>query len=69
MNLDIARFAVSGVRSVARQMRRQIREINRRYATPHIRTTRMVRICLLLLRAYLIVLVGLLAYKFLSILR
>lgn len=47
----------------------QIREINRRYATPHIKTTRMVTVCLMVLRCYLILLVGILIYKFISLLR
>ena len=41
-----------------------VRTINRKYARPHIETTRFVKICLLTLRLYLFVLVGLLVYKF-----
>lgn len=43
---------------------RQVREINKKYAKPTIKTTPMVRIALLILRIYLIVLVLLLGYKF-----
>lgn len=43
---------------------RQVREINKKYATPKIKMTPMVRYALLLLRIYLIVLVLLLGYKF-----
>ena len=42
----------------------QINEINRRYATPHIKTSKAVKFSLLMLRLYLIVLVGILFFKF-----
>ncbi len=38
--------------------------INRKYAKPQIEMTLFVRICLLMLRLYLLVLVGLMIYKF-----
>ncbi len=41
-----------------------VRAINRRYATPHLKTTRMVRICLGMLRAYLLLLIAILVFKF-----
>ena len=41
-----------------------IREINRKYKTPRIKTTRMVTVSLLLLRLYLIGMLGLLLYTF-----
>ena len=69
MKVNVSRFIVIGARRAYREMIGQIREINRRYATPHIKTTRMVRVCLVVLRCYLIVLVGILIYKFISILR
>jgi hypothetical protein len=40
------------------------RAINRRYATPSIEMTPLVKVCLLTLRLYLFVLVGLMIYKF-----
>ena len=46
----------------------KIHEINRRYATPRIKMSTAVRASLLTLRVYLIVLVGLLVYKFITIL-
>ncbi len=46
----------------------KIREINRRYATPRIQMSGMVRLALLTLRLYLLVLVALLAYKFFTLL-
>ena len=48
---------------------RQVREINKRYATPKIKMTPMVKYALLLLRIYLIALVLLLGYKFFTMLR
>lgn len=69
MKLNVYRFVVIGIGKVYREMIGQIREINRRYATPHIKTTRMVTVCLIILRCYLILLVGILIYKFISVLR
>jgi len=46
----------------------KIREINQRYATPRIKMSTAVRASLLTLRIYLIVLVGLLVYKFITVL-
>ncbi len=46
---------------------RKIREINHRYSEPHIEMSRGVRITLLALRLYLVVLVGLIVYKFVMI--
>jgi hypothetical protein len=45
----------------------KVRAINRRYAHPRLAISRPVRICLLILRLYLLLLVGLLAYKFVAI--
>jgi len=42
----------------------KISEINKRYATPGIQMTRRVKIALLALRIYLLIIVGLIAYKF-----
>jgi hypothetical protein len=41
-----------------------VRSINQRYATPHLKTTRMVRVCLGLLRGYLVLLIAILVFKF-----
>jgi len=46
----------------------KVREINRRYATSRIQMSLPVRVALLSLRLYLFVLVGLLVFKFISIL-
>lgn len=45
-----------------------VREINRKYKRPHIRMTRPVLFSLGLLRFYLLFLVGLLVWKFFSVL-
>ena len=46
-----------------------VRGINRKYATPHLKTTRFVRVCLGLLRGYLVLLIGILVFKFFQSLR
>ena len=46
-----------------------VRAINRKYATPHLKTTRMVRVCLGMLRGYLVLLIGILVFKFVQALR
>ena len=44
----------------------QIREINRRYATPEVEMTLFVRMCLIGLRVYLILMVALLIVMFIK---
>jgi hypothetical protein len=51
------------------QFREKIREINRRYSAPHIEMSPAVRWSLLALRVYLLVLVGLMLYRFFDLLR
>lgn len=46
---------------------RVVREINEKYATPRIKMTKWVSIALLGIRIYLIVLVLILAYKFVTL--
>ena len=46
----------------------QVRAVNRRYAEPRLRMSPAVRWALLILRLYLLTLVGLLAYKFITVL-
>ena len=41
-----------------------VRAINQKYATPHLKTSRLVRICLGLLRGYLVLLIAILVFKF-----
>jgi len=45
----------------------QVREINAKYANPHLKTSKAVKISLLLLRVYLILLVGILFFKFYTV--
>jgi hypothetical protein len=45
-----------------------VRDINRKYKKPHIKMTRAVQFSLGLLRFYLLFLVGLLVWKFFSVL-
>ncbi len=47
----------------------QVRAINRKYAKPQIEMTWFVKACLLILRLYLFVLVGLMIYKFVKTLK
>jgi len=43
---------------------RKFREINHRYNKPHIEMSRGVRMALMALRVYLLLIVGLIIYKF-----
>jgi len=52
------------IRGMIAEFIAKIRSINRRYATPRIEMSGTVRLALLSLRIYLLVLVGLLVYKF-----
>ena len=45
-----------------------VREINKKYAIPHIEMTRGVRFSLGALRFYLLLLVGIMIYKFITLL-
>ena len=47
----------------------KIREINQRYKYPKIHQSRAVKISLLMLRIYLLLLVVLLIYKFITVVR
>ena len=46
---------------------RKIHEINQRYATPKLKMSKTVRVCLTLLRCYLLGIVALLLYKFITV--
>jgi hypothetical protein len=50
------------------KFRHKIREINLRYAKPNIEMSTPVRLSLLALRIYLLLLVGLMVYKFITLL-
>ncbi len=49
---------------VCKSLMTGVRTINRKYATPQIEMSWFVKACLLMLRLYLLVLVGLMIYKF-----
>jgi uncharacterized membrane protein len=46
----------------------RIREINRKYAVPSVKTTGFTALALLMLRVYLFLLVGILFFKFFTLL-
>ena len=46
-----------------------VKSINQKYAQPQIKMTPLVKVSLLALRLYLIFLVGILVYKFITMLR
>ena len=50
--------------AIIKSLMEQIREINRKYATPEIEMTPFVKWCLISLRVYLILLVLLMLVKF-----
>jgi hypothetical protein len=58
---------IHAFRKTAASQVEQVRAINRRYAKPRLAMSPAVRWSLLLLRLYLLLLVGLLAYKFISV--
>lgn len=53
--------------SVVREFTGKIRSVNQKYATPNIKLSGGAKMALLLLEIYLIVLVGLLGYRFWTI--
>jgi hypothetical protein len=55
------------LRNLLRRQVYTVREINRRYAKPRLKTTPMVKIALLMLRIYLLLLVVILLYKFFTL--
>jgi hypothetical protein len=62
-------FLVKGVGDSFRSFVTQIQEINRKYAVPHVKTSPAVKFSLFMLRAYLIVLVLILFFKFYTLVR
>ncbi len=66
--IKIIEFIVNPVKTNINKFSHQISEINKKYAVPHIKTTRMVNVSLFILRIYLILLVCILFYKFTTLL-
>ena len=58
---------MEGILDSFRDFIQAIRDINEKYKTPRIKTTRLVSFSLLLLRVYLIGMLLLLVYKFISV--
>jgi len=58
---------MEGILDSFRDFIQAIRDINEKYRTPRIKTTRLVSFSLLLLRVYLIGMLLLLVYKFISV--
>jgi len=57
------------LRNFFRHSYAKVREINKKYETPRIKMSKWVKFSLLSLRLYLIVLLGLLLYKFITLVR
>ncbi len=55
-------MAPGGVRIFAK-----FREVNRKFSRPHVKMTPAVRVALLMLRIYLLLLVGILFFKFITV--
>ncbi len=57
------------LKAIYNNLAAQVREVNRRYAEPRIHMTPLVKICLLGLRFYLFTLVGLMLFKFVTLVK
>jgi hypothetical protein len=55
--------------NIFKNLATQVREINRKYSKPRIKMTPMVKIALLSLRIYLIILIGIMLFKFVTMLK
>jgi hypothetical protein len=64
----IREFIVFGIGNLFRNTRQEVRRINTRYSVPHARMTKGVKFSLMMLRIYLLVLIGILCYKFITLL-
>jgi hypothetical protein len=61
-------FLIHGIGNIIKNTIHEVRGINKRYNIPHAKMTKGVRFSLIMLRIYLIVLVGILFYKFITLL-
>jgi hypothetical protein len=57
------------IKSLVREWRKKVDEINQKYSKPRLKMTPLVRASLLALRIYLIMLVIILVYKFYTLVR
>jgi hypothetical protein len=64
----IREFLVFGIGNLFKNTTQEVRRINNRYSVPHAKMTKSVRFSLVILRIYLIVLIGILCYKFITLL-
>ncbi len=62
-------YTLRARKGVFRRIMTPFIEITRRYHTPDIKTTKTVRVALLLLRIYLILLIGILVIKFITMVK
>ena len=65
----IESFVGEQIGNILREFTGKISSINKKYATPRIKLSAGAKIALLLLEIYLIVLVGLLVYRFWTIIQ
>lgn len=61
-------FLSEGIVNMANNTLHQVREINKKYKVPHTKTTPAVKFSLLMLRFYLLGLIAILLYKFITLL-
>ena len=64
----IKEFLVFGIGNLIKNTTQEVRRINNRYRVPHAKMTKGVKFSLLMLRIYLLVLIGILCYKFITFL-
>jgi hypothetical protein len=57
------------ITNIFKNLATQVWEVNRKYSKPRIKMTPMVKISLLSLRIYLITLIGIMLFKFVTMLR
>jgi hypothetical protein len=65
--MDKTKMTESRIRRFFKNKFEKITEINEKYQTPKLKMTKLVKISLLFLRIYLLLLVLLLIYKFITI--
>ena len=62
-------FLKSGTANFIKNTKVEIKAINTKYKVPHTKMTKGIRFSLIMLRVYLVVLVLILVYKFLTLIR
>ncbi|MDR3668701.1 MAG: hypothetical protein P4L35_17810 [Ignavibacteriaceae bacterium] len=64
----IKEYIVTGIGNLIKNTTQEVRRINSRYSVPHAKMTKGVKFSLMILRIYLLVLIGILCYKFITLL-